>query len=172
MAPAEKASLLGPQYDSKKCREQFVTPWYRFPQCRCNSLAFRTPVLLRLLLDLDTYEDVDPLGVFPLFLKMVADIIAPKLNIIFLETIRWGSFPKRWRSANAAAIPNDAPSPDTENYPPISITPVLSMVYEKLVSHKLSNFLEKYVFLLAAQFAHRKGMGFKDELLTISHHLQ
>ena len=34
--------------------------------------------LLRLLLDLDKYGGVDPFGVFPLFLKMVADIIAPK----------------------------------------------------------------------------------------------
>ena len=52
------------QFDSKQCREQFVTvinfalslvTQSRFPQSRCNSLAFRTPVLLRLLLDLDTY---------------------------------------------------------------------------------------------------------------------
>ena len=63
--PVEKASLLGSQFDSKQCREQFVTPLSCFPQCRCsNFLAFRTPVLLHLLLDLDTYGGVDHLGVF------------------------------------------------------------------------------------------------------------
>ena len=41
-------------------------------------MAFVTPVLLRLLLDIDTNGGIDPLGVFPLFLKMVVDIIAPK----------------------------------------------------------------------------------------------
>ena len=47
------------------------------------------------------------------------------------------------------------------------------MVYEKLVSHKLSGFCEKYVFFLsAAQYAYRKGLGCTDALLTISHHLQ
>ena len=66
-----------------KCREQFVTRLSSFPQSRCNSLAFRTPALLRLLLDLDTYGGADPLGVIPLFLKMVADIIAAKQSIIF-----------------------------------------------------------------------------------------
>ena len=55
VAPAEKASLLGSQFDSKQYREQFVTPLTCFPQSRCNSLSFRTSVLLRLLLDLD-YE--------------------------------------------------------------------------------------------------------------------
>ena len=74
MAPAEKASLLGFQFVYKKCREQFVTALSCFPQSRCNSLAFRTPVLLRLLLDIDTYGSVDPLGVF--FLYVVSDIIS------------------------------------------------------------------------------------------------
>ena len=102
----------------------------------------------------------------------VADIIAPKLSIIFRKLIRLGSFPECWRSAIVTAIPKGAPSPDRENCRPISITPILSKVYEKLVSHKLSGFCEKYSLLPAAQFAYRKGLGCIDALLSISHHLQ
>ena len=54
---------------------------------------------------------------------------------------------------------------------PISITPILSEVYEKLVSHKLASFC-KCVFLPADQFAYRKVLSCTDALLTISHHLQ
>ena len=54
VAPAEKASILGSRFDSKQCREQFVTPLSCFPQSRFNSLAFQISVLLRLHLDLDT----------------------------------------------------------------------------------------------------------------------
>ena len=105
------------------------------------------PVLLRLLLDLDdTYGCVDTLGMFPLFLQMVADIIAPKLSIIFRGFIRRGSFPECWRPTNVTAILKDAPPNNRRNYHPISITPILSKVYEKLVSDKLSSFCEKYVF--------------------------
>ena len=82
-APAEKASFLGSQFGSKQCREQFGTPLSCFPQSRCNSFAFWTPALLHLLLHeqtwclgLDTYGAVDFLDEFPLFLKMVAHIIA------------------------------------------------------------------------------------------------
>ena len=46
-------------------------------------MPVRTSVILRLLLDLDTQGGVDPLGVFPQFRKDVADVIAPKLSIIF-----------------------------------------------------------------------------------------
>ena len=62
---------------ARQCCQQFVTPLSCFPQFRCNYQAFRTLVLLRMLHYLDTYGGVVPLGVFPLFLKTVADIIAP-----------------------------------------------------------------------------------------------
>ena len=52
-----------------------LDPLSCFPQSRSNSLAFQTSVLLLPPLDLDTYGGVDPLGVFPLFLKKVADIL-------------------------------------------------------------------------------------------------
>ena len=58
VAPAEKASLLDSHFDSQQCREQFVTNLSCFPQSMCNSLAFRTSVLLRLLLDLDMHGGV------------------------------------------------------------------------------------------------------------------
>ena len=57
-------------------------------------MAFQPPVLPRVFLDLDTYCGVDHLGVFPLFLKMVANIIALKLSIIFLGL----PFGERFRS--------------------------------------------------------------------------
>ena len=80
VSPAAKASLLGALFDSKQCRE-FVTSLSCFPRPVCNSLAFRSSVLRRLLLDLDSYGGVDPLGVFPLFFKMVADIVAVERHL-------------------------------------------------------------------------------------------
>ena len=99
-------------------------------------------------------------------------IVPNNIRIIFPGLIRRGSFPECWRSANVTALHNGAPSLDRENYRPILMTPILSKVYEKLVSYKLSNFCEKHVFLPAAQFAYRKGLGCTDALLTMSHHIQ
>ena len=69
-------------------------------------------------------------------------------------------------SANVTAIVNDTPSPDRENYRPISIPHILSKVYGKLVSHKFSNFWAEWGFLPAAQFAYRIGLGCSDALLA------
>ena len=100
------------------------------------------------------------------------NIIAPKLSIIFCRLIRLGSFPECWRSATVTCISKGAPSHDWEHYQPISITPILSKVYEKLVSHKLASFYENYGLLPVAQFAYRKGVGCIDALLTIYYHFQ
>ena len=154
-------SCLGSQFDSEQCRGQFVTPLPCFPQLRCNSLTFRTPVLLHLHLDLETYGGVDTLSVFPLFLKMVEKYYCSKIKHNFRGLLRLRIVQ---RSANATSIPKRVPSPDRENYRLISITSILSKVYEKLVSHKLSCFCEKYVFLPAAQFAYRKCHCCSDAL--------
>ena len=45
------------------------------------------------------------MGVFPLFLKMVAVIIVPKLSILFCGLIHPGSFPECWQSPNVTTIP-------------------------------------------------------------------
>ena len=88
------------------------------------------------------------MSVFPLFLKKVADITTPKLSIIFCKLIRLGSFPESFRSANATTIPKGALSPDRENYPPISKTPILSKVYKKLIPKSNPAFVRNMVYYL------------------------
>ena len=43
----------------------------------------------RLLLDLDPYGGTDPLGMFPLFLKRTADVMALRLSVVFGGLLVW-----------------------------------------------------------------------------------
>ena len=52
------------------------------------------------MLDLDPYGGTDPLGMFPLFLKSTADVMAPRFSIVFRRLVRLGNFPACWRQAN------------------------------------------------------------------------
>ena len=51
----------------------------------------------RILLDLDSYGGTDPLGMFPLFLKRTAEVLAPHFAVVFRLLLRLGSFPVCWR---------------------------------------------------------------------------
>ena len=53
---------------------------------------FRSSEVRCLLLDLDPYGGTDPLGMFPLFLKRTADVMAPHLSVVFRRLVRLGSF--------------------------------------------------------------------------------
>lgn len=171
-SPAEKAELLSSHFDSKQSREEIDLAPICFPEPRCSSFAFRSSYLLKLLSDLDEHGGVDPVGCFPLFYKKVADILSPRLARIFRMLIRSGSFPVCWRVANITAIPKEANSPNVSDYRPISITPILSKVFEKLLSRRLSSFAEAHQLFPTRQFSYRKNYGCSDALLVIAQHAQ
>ena len=58
-----------------------------------------------LLLDLDSYDGTDPLGMFPLFLKRTAEVLAPHLAVVFRRLHRLGGFHVCWSVANVTPIP-------------------------------------------------------------------
>ena len=73
-----------------------------------------------------------------------------------------------WRQANVTPIPKGTSSSSGANYRPISITPVLSKVFEHLVVVRLGRFMEHCGVLPTTQFAYRKGLGTCDALLCVT----
>ena len=91
--------------------------------------------------------------------------MAPHLSVVFRRLVRLGSFPACWRRANVTQIPKGPPSFSVTNYQTISITSVLSKVFERLVLVRLGRFMERSGVLPTTQFAYRKGLGTCDALL-------
>ena len=60
---------------------------------------------------------------------------------------------------------------DVRDYNPISITPVLSKVFEKIIARKLSIFLDSNSLLSPSHFSYPRGLGTRNALLPLSHHL-
>ena len=55
---------------------------------------------------------------------------------------------------------------------PISTTPLLSKVFEKIVAGKLSNFLESNSLLPITQFSYRRGLRTCNAWIILSHRTQ
>ena len=113
----------------------------------------------RLRLYLDSYGGADPFGMFPFLKKMTAVVLAHRLAVVFRWLLRLGSFPVCWRVANVTPIIKGPPSSLASNYRPLSLTPVLSNVFECLVSVRLGRFMEGKGVLPTTHFAYRKGLG-------------
>ena len=116
------------------------------------------------MLDLDPYGGTVILGMFPIFLKRTADVIAPRLSVVLRRLIRLDSFPACWRQANITPIPKGPPPSSVADYRPIFITSVLSKVFVRLVSVCPRRFMERSGVLSTTQFAYRnrKGLGTCD----------
>ena len=74
--------------------------------------------------------------------------------------------------ANVTPIPKGPPSSSVANHRPISITPILSKVFEHLVSVHLGRFIDCRGVLSTTQFTYRKGLGICDAILCAAHTLQ
>ena len=85
---------------------------------------------------------------------------APRSSVVFRRLVRLGSFPACCRQANVTPIPKGPPSSSVVNYLPISITSVLSKVFERLVSVRFGRFIKRSGVLPTTQFNDRKGSGY------------
>ena len=94
-----KADLLSDHFDSKQSRDSVDLLVTCHPSPSLITFTFRSSEVKRLLLDFDPYGGTDPLGMFPLFLKRTADVLAPRLSVVFRWLLRLGSFPACWRQA-------------------------------------------------------------------------
>ena len=103
-------------------------------------VAFSSTSIRNLFLDLDHYGGNDPNGMFSLFCKPVARELAHKLAVIFRHLVKGSSFPACWRLAAVVPVPKLSLSSEVGDYGRMTITPLPSKVFEKILARKLSHF--------------------------------
>ena len=102
-----------------------------------------------------------------MFFRKTASVLAPKLSCLFRRLLRDGELPLEWRIADVTPIPKGPLSVLVSNYRPISITQVLSKVFERLIAWRFGRSLERSGVLPSHQYSYRKRLGTCDALLDI-----
>ena len=165
---AEKAKILADYFNSKMYSNDIIIPSGCFPIPKLNSLAFRSSELLNILQNLEENGTADCNGMFPAFFKRFSNILAPKLAVLYRRLVQLGNFPDCWKIASVTPIPKEGCSCLPKDYRPISITPILSKVFEKLLARRLKAFMAAEGILPKTQFGYRSGLGTADALLTLN----
>lgn len=111
-----------------------------------------------------TSRDIDDLQVRPV--KHVADIIAPGLANIFNTCLTTAVFPAKMQIGKVTVIYKKGDRNDLSNYRPVSILPVFSKVFEKLLHIRLSKFIDKYNLLTSHQYGFTKNKSTELALLA------
>ena len=165
--PAGKAELLSTWFDSKQSRDIVELPQTYHPWPAFCGIAFRAREVERHLLDLDLNGGVDPSGCFPMFFSKDCFCFCSKLSRLFRRLLSCGEFLLRWRIAHVTPIRKVPLSALVCNYRPILIRPVLSKVFERLISLRFGRFLERSGVLSSHQYSYRKSLGTCDAFLDI-----
>ena len=74
-------------------------------------------------------------------LQMAASIVAPSLIAVFTKSILTGIYPTEWKTARVTSVFKKGVKSDLNNYRPISVIPVVSKVFEKIVYDQLYQYL-------------------------------
>ena len=135
--------MLSAHFDGKQSSDPVDLPSTCHLSSSLTTFAFRSREVKQLLLDLDSYGGTDPLCMFYLFfLKRTAEVLAPRLAVVFWWLLCLGSFPVCRRVANGTTNSKVSTFLSASNYRLISLTPILSKILQHLVWVSLGCFKE------------------------------
>ena len=83
----KKASLFSPHFDDKQCKDSFQLLHFSDSSPVLCFVAFQYNSICSLLMNLDLYSG-NPDGMFPLFFKQLTREFAPKLAVIFRQSVK------------------------------------------------------------------------------------
>ena len=78
-------------------------------------------------------------------MKQTSDICSPTLNKIWYEAVSKCTFPAELKLADITAIFKDDDNTIAKNYRPISVLPVVSKVFERLLQSQIFSYIEEYL---------------------------
>ena len=81
-------------------------------------------------------------GIASFFIKIALPLISGSLCDLFNLSLFSGKFPTDWKIARVAPIYKSGARDDCSNYRPISVLPVLSRAFEKVVYNQLYDYLD------------------------------
>ena len=170
----EKATPFANIFEEKQSGEELTLPQSCHPEARLTTIAFRSSEIEQLMLNLDPYGGSGPDGMFPLFFIKTAHFLAPKIAVVFRKLTREGKFSLFWRIANITPTSKSVTAGSCpSDYHPISITPILSKLFERLLAKRLNAYAESnHLFPSRQQFGFSKGLSACDAVLTISDRVQ
>lgn len=110
-------------------------------------------------------------GISSLLIKNVYPKIVNVLLFLVNLSFQTGVFPDRLKEAVVIPVHKSGSKSNLNNFRPISLLPVLSKVFEKLMKQRLVEFLKKNKFFSKNQFGFSEGKSTEDALLNFMTHI-
>ena len=101
-------------------------------------------------------------------IKLCTNSVAHPLTLIFQNSIFAGIFAAQWKRANIVPIHKKNDKQIVSNYQPVSLLPIISKIFEKLIFNELFNFFEDKNLLSKHQSCFPPGDSCIYQLINLS----
>ena len=101
-------------------------------------------------------------------LKLCATSISKPLHILFNNSVISECFPNEWKKANVIPVHKKGDKQIINNYRPVSLLPICSKIFEKIIFNSLFKYLEDNKLLNCNQSVFRSGDSCVHQLLSIT----
>ena len=91
------------------------------------------------------------------FIKPVSEFLVSPITFIINNFIKINQFPDIWKLARISTIPKIQLPVELKDYRPVSISPILSKIYKRVVLEQITNFIEKKLIYHHFQSGYRKN---------------
>ena len=100
--------------------------------------------------------------------KHLSTILSPILCKLINRSFQIGHFPLFCKIARVVPIYKSGDSSDVNNYRPISILPIFSKIFEKIVYQQIFGYFQKFGLLSKNQFGFRKNLSTSDAIIDLT----
>lgn len=100
-------------------------------------------------------------------LKYTAHIASSILTHIINKMFETGYFPDELKIARVTPVYKGGGETEINNYRPISVLPMFSKIFERVINDRLTNFFEKHQIINNAQYGFQKNKGTEMALVHI-----
>ena len=104
-------------------------------------------------------------------IKLCATSIAKPLSILFRNCFENQYFPKEWKKVNIVPVHKRNDKQLIKNYRPVSLLPLCSKIFEKIIFNSLFKYLEDNNLLNGNQSGFCPGDSCVHQLLSITHEI-
>lgn len=98
------------------------------------------------------------------FVKLISPSLVLPLTLLFNNSISQGVFPSLMKTSKVIPVLKKGNKRDVNNYRPISILPIFSKVFERLVYERVIDFFNYHSIISTNQFGFLKGKSTSDAI--------
>ena len=124
-----------------------------------------------ILVIMSELKNSSPLSDIPSkFLKLCSPYLVPILCRLFNEYISQGYFPRIFKTSTVRPVFKDGENCQVKHYRTISLLPILSKIFEKVIYTRIYEFFEDCELLSPNQFGYLRNRSTTKAVLTLMEH--